>query len=533
MYKDHFRLRAMPFSIAPDPSYFYLSNQHRDALTLLRHALEHGGGVALLTGEVGAGKTTVCRRLLDELPGHVDVALIHNPRLTAHELLLTACQELHIGDALEENSAAELTRLVAEHVSRQAEAGRTSLLIIDEAQSLRSEVLEQMRLLHAASGKGNAGLRIILIGQPELNELLAQPQNARFNELIAMRHHLGPLERTDVGGYVQHRLGVAGSKQQLFPRRLMARLHRMSQGVPRVINLICDRALLGAFVLGKPMVTGRILAEARSEALGLHEAGWHAWRRYLPYGLGAAGLAVAGVCFAVAMQAPGSLPAPGVLPQAAVDTALTDLDPMDPSDWPAGMRGADSEALAYAALLKTWDVRADSALPCTAPINTGLRCVQGRDEFDDLRRLNTPAVLQLMDRKGRKMHVALVQVQRDQAVLQLGDTVRRVPVSTVESQWTRQYTLLWRPPAALASTVGVGATGPAVEWIRERVARWKGLDADKLPRALEGTLKTQLQAFQTFEGLRATGAGDLRTLVHLATRTEAGAPMLEASSCGR
>lgn len=530
MYKDHFKLRTMPFSIAPDPSYFYLSNQHREALTLLRHALEHGGGIALLTGEVGAGKTTVCRRLLDELPGHVDVALIHNPRLTAHELLLTICQELRIVEAVDQSPPAELQRLVAERLARSAEAGRITLLIIDEAQSLRSEVLEQMRLLYTTGERGDAGLRIVLIGQPELKELLARPENARFNEVIAMRHHLGPLDRSDVGGYVQHRVEVAGGKQRIFPRRLMSRLHRMSQGLPRVINLICDRALLGAFVLGKVAVNGRILAEAHAEALG-QERAWARRRRMIPVALGGLGLAVAGVCFAVVLRTPTATAGTSVLPQAALDTALTDLNPTDPSDWPAGMSGRNSEALAYAALLKRWDVSATDDLPCNLPIRTGLRCVQGRDEFDDLRRLNAPAVLVLMDRRGRKMHVALMQVQRNQAVLQLGDTVRRVPVSAVESQWTRQYTLLWRPPSALSATVGVGSSGPSVEWIRERVAQWKSLDPGALPHTLDGPLKTQLQAFQTFEGLRATGAGDLRTLVHLATRTEQGAPVLEAPRC--
>jgi general secretion pathway protein A len=532
MYKDHFRLRAMPFSIAPDPSYFYLSNQHRDALTLLRHALEHGGGVALLTGEVGAGKTTVCRRLREELPGHVDVALIHNPRLTAPELLLTICQELRIAEAVEESSPADLTRLVVDRVARAAEAGRTSLLIIDEAQSLRNEVLEQMRLLYAASGEGDAGLRIVLIGQPELKDLLAHPQNARFNELIAMRHHLGPLERSDVGGYVQHRIGVAGGKQRLFPRRLIPRLHRMSQGLPRVINLICDRALLGAYVLGKDAVNGRILAEARAEALG-QEGTWPKWRRLTPVALGALGLAAVGVCFAVVIRKPDASATESLMPAAAVDAASANLDPMDPSDWPHEMNGKDSEALAYGALLKRWGASSADRLPCGSPIRTGLKCVQGRDDLDDLRRLNTPAVIQLMDRRGRKMHVALVQVQGKQAVLQLGDTVRRVPVSAVESQWTRQYTLLWRPPASLAATVGVGSNGPAVEWIRDRVAKWKGLEARTLPSTLDGALKTHLQAFQAFEGLRTTGAGDLRTLVHLATRTEQDAPALETPHCER
>lgn len=532
MYKDHFRLRAMPFSIAPDPSYFYLSNQHREALTLLRHALEHGGEVALLTGEVGAGKTTVCRRLLDDLPGHVDVALIHNPRLTAHELLSTVCQSLRIPEADEGQPADALVQRIATHVASTSAAGRTSLLIIDEAQSLSSDVLEQMRLLLEASGRG---LRIVLIGQPELNELLAQPQNARFAEIVNLRHHLGPLDRSDVNGYVQHRLGVAGSKQQLVPRRLIARLHRMSQGIPRVINLICDRALLGAFVLGKKAVTGRILAEARREALGL-ESGWWPWKRFIPLALGAMGAGIAGVCFAVAMRSPGDATAASLLPLDAADAALGQLDPMDPSDWPQGMGGNRSEALAYEALLKRWNVAPAEPLagpPCHAPIKTGLSCVQGRDDLEYLRQLNAPAVVQLMDRRGRKTHVAVVQLQRNEAVLQLGDTVRRVPVSALESQWTRQYTLLWRPPATLAAPVAVGSGGPPVDWIRDRVARWKNVDAATLPRRLDGTLKRHLQAFQTFEGLRATGTGDLRTLVHLATRTEAGAPVLQAPHCER
>jgi len=530
MYKDHFRLRAMPFSIAPDPSYFYLSNQHRDALTLLRHALEHGGGVTMLTGEVGAGKTTVCRRLLDELPGHVDVTLIHNPRLTARELLLTVCQALHITEALEDSSPAELTRLVVQHVAKSSKAGRTPLLIIDEAQGLRSEVLEQMRVLVEADRC--ASLRIVLIGQPELNELLAEPQNARFNELITMRHHLGPLERGDVNGYVQLRLGVAGSRQQLFPRRLMPRLHRMSQGIPRVINLICDRALLGACVLGKQAVTGRILAEARAEALG-HDAPTARWWRLAPKVLGGLGALVASACLAVVLRSPAGEPLPAVMPQASLDGSVTDLDPSDPSDWPDGMGGKNSEALAFAALLKRWNVPATEGPACGGRLKTGLKCVQGRDDLEDLRHLNTPAVLQLMDRHGRKMNVALVQVRRDQAVLQLGDTVRRVPISVLESQWTRQYTLLWRPPASLSGTVGVGTSGPPVDWIRDRIAGLKGLDAASLPTTLDGALKTHLQAFQVVEGLRATGAGDLRTLVYLASRTEPDAPVLELRSCER
>ena len=532
MYKDHFRLQAMPFSIAPDPSYFYLSNQHRDALTHLRHALEGAPGVVLLTGEIGAGKTTVCRRMLADLPSAVNVALIYNPRLTPQELLETLCQEFGIPGAVDGASPDELARRVVDHVAAAGRAGQTSLLIIDEAQNLSSEVLEQLRRLLVAKRGERQTLHIVLIGQPELNEILAQQQNARFNEAISVRFHLGPLERSDVEGYVRHRLSIAGGKKQLFPRHLMQRLHRMSQGIPRVINLICDRALLGAYVLGKEAVTARILEEARNEAVG-QDAVYARWRRLKPLAIGGVGLLAAGACLAVALRSAPSDKGPLQL-QPQTDVSVADLDPMDPSDWPDGMAGKRSEALAFAALLKRWNVAdADGQAPCGPRVPGGLKCVQGRDDFEDLRRLNTPAMLQLMDRRGRQMHVALVQLQKEQAVLQLGDTVRRVPVAALESQWTHQYTVLWRPPPALNGSVASGTSGPAVDWIRERVAKLKGMDAASLPQRLDGALKTQLQSFQTLEGLRPSGAGDLRTLVVLASRTEPDAPFLDAPSCRR
>lgn len=532
MYKDHFRLRAMPFSIAPDPSYFYLSNQHRDALTHLRHALVGDPGIVLLTGEVGAGKTTVCRRLLAQMPRDVNVALIYNPALTPHELLATLCQELDIPGAAQDSSRDELARLVVGHVATASQAGRASLLIVDEAQSLGSDVLEQLRQLGEAGQGQRAGLRIVLIGQPELNELLAQPRNARFNETVGVRHHLGPLAPGDVTGYVQHRLGIAGCRKPLIPLRLMPRLHRMSQGIPRVINLICDRALLGAYVLGKDAVNGRILKEAHAETMGGDGASTR-WRRLAPLSIGGLGLLAGGACLAVALRATAP-DEPAVLPPAAAaDVPVADLDLTNPADWPTAMAGPRSEALAFAALLKRWNVAAGREPPCSPRVKTGLKCVQGRDDFENLRRLNMPAVLKLTDRRGATTHVALVQVSRDHAVLQLGDTVRRVPIAALESQWTGHYTLLWRPPPALDGIVEVGSNGPQVEWIRRRIAKLEGLEASTLLPRLDGTLKTRLQAFQTREGLRATGAGDLRTLVHLASRTESDAPSLEAPGCTR
>jgi general secretion pathway protein A len=532
MYKDHFLLRAMPFSMAPDPAYFYLSNQHRDALTHLRHAVDGEGSVVLLSGEIGAGKTTVCRRLLDELPGHVQVALIHNPRVTPHDLLLNVCRQFGIAGTDDRMPLSELESLLARHAAEAGRAGRAMLLIIDEAQGLSPELLEQLARLNAASQLEGGGLRLVLIGQPELNELLARPENAGFNQCITMRYHLGPLARDDVAAYLAHRLSVAGGRKPLIPRGLVPRLHRMSQGIPRVINLICDRALLGAYVLGKQGVNRRILEEAWGEAVGGAPPSARTWPLRRAWAvIGAIGLLAGGAVFAVVSR---SEPMQGVLmPSVPTDASSAGLDPKDPSDWPDGMGGKHSESLAYQALLRRWDVApAQGASPCAAASQQGLMCVRGRDDFEAVRRLNLPAVLQLVDRSGKPTYVTLVQVHKEQAVLQLGATLRRVSVAVLESQWTHHYTVVWRPPPALKGGVEPGTEGPAVDWLRDRLARLKGVDAKTLPATLNGALKNSLQEFQSREGLASTGAGDLRTLMHLASRTEPLAPSLDAQQCG-
>ncbi|WAC74567.1 AAA family ATPase [Roseateles sp. SL47] len=538
MYKDHFQLRGMPFSIAPDPGYFYLSNQHRDAWVHLGHAVNGDAGVVLLTGEVGAGKTTVCRRLMDELPAHVQVALIFNPRMSPLDLLIGVCRQFGIQNASDALAPEALEALIAAHVAERRRDQKACVLIIDEAQGLQPEVLETLRRLRAAAWDERESLRLVLIGQPELNELLAQPTCAAFNQCITLRYHLGPLGLDDVAAYVAHRLQVAGAREQLIPRRLAGPLHRMSGGIPRVINLICDRALLGAFVLGRRRVSHRLLVEACGEATGREPAASQWWRRAGAV-IGAGGLLAAGAVLAVAARpAPPMTGAPAapLLPvmAAADDASVAGLDPQNPSEWPEGMAGPASERLAFAALLKRWDLPAPgpSVAPCRAVVERGLMCVQGRDEIEALRRLDMPAVLQLVDRQGRQTHVALVQLRRHQAVLQVGRSLRTVSIPVLESQWTRHYTVVWRPPADLKGTVADGAEGAPVAWMRERLARLQGDRIETLPLKLEGRLRSALQDFQQEEGLPVSGAADLRTLMHLASRTEPLAPSLDSRQCG-
>ena len=269
MYLDYFGFQSAPFSIAPDPRYLYLSPRHNEALAHLMFGLKNpGGGIVLLTGEVGTGKTTICRCALEQVPDACDIAFVYNPKLSILELLSTACDELHIPYPAGARSVKAFmdrinTRLLDSHCK-----GRKTVLIIDEAQNLEIEVLEQLRLLTNLETSERKLLQIILVGQPELLDRLARPELRQFSQRIVARYHLTHLNLDEMSAYVQHRLTVAGVRRKLFPDNVMERIYRLSGGIPRVANVICDRALLGAYVEGIEQVDRRTLDRATREVLG-------------------------------------------------------------------------------------------------------------------------------------------------------------------------------------------------------------------------------------------------------------------------
>src|SRR5450756_856473 len=265
MYQSYFGLAEEPFSIAPDPRYLYMSQRHQEALAHLLYGVNAGGGFVLLTGEVGAGKTTVCRCLLEQIPESCDVAYIFNPKLTVEELLSTICAEFGITFPPGNTSVKVYIDCINAYLLDAHARGRHTVLIIDEAQNLAADVLEQMRLLTNLETDKRKLLQIILLGQPELAAMLERPELRQLGQRLVARYHLGPLTRPEVAAYVRHRLEVSGAKRQLFPARLMGRLYRLSGGVPRVINVLCDRALLGAYVQSKEPVAAATLAQAARE----------------------------------------------------------------------------------------------------------------------------------------------------------------------------------------------------------------------------------------------------------------------------
>ena len=534
MYQSHFGLAEAPFSIAPDPRYLYLSQRHQEALAHLLYGVSGEGGFVLLTGDIGAGKTTICRCLLDQIPQSCDVAYIFNPKLTAEELLSTICVEFGIAYPPGNTSIKVFVDCLNEHLLGANARGRQAVLIIDEAQNLSADVLEQMRLLTNLETNQRKLLQIILLGQPELATMLARPELRQLAQRIVARYHLGPLTRTEVGAYVRHRLEVAGTSRQIFPASLMGRLYRLSGGVPRVINVICDRALLGAFVQGKERVDSTTLAKAAREVFQQPMVRRGRRQRTLAIGL----LLVVGAAFVLLLF---RLPQQDTMPaaQPAVAEPVADAaQPVQPDanagapvaidlDWPGDVPPARSQELAYAALFRAWGVDYPGGDACREAARLGMRCRIARGGLDELRQLNRPAVLVMRNRRGQEFHAALTALADNTAALAMGSETRKVSLDTLADQWSGHYTLLWRMPPEASENIRQGERGPAVAWLGRQLAQAQGRAVDTNTDLIyDDALVRQVKQFQLSEGLIPDGAVGPQTLMRLSGIADKTAPRL-------
>ena len=277
MYAEHFGLKREPFSIAPDPRYLFMSEHHREALAHLLYGVRGGGGFVLLTGEIGAGKTTVCRCFLEQVPKRSNVAYIFNPKQTVIELMKSVCEEFHIPlDEVRARGATvkDFVDPLNNFLLQAHAAGQNNVLIIDEAQNLSTDVLEQLRLLTNLETNERKLLQIILIGQPELRDMLARPELEQLAQRVTARFHLEPLNENETAHYIKHRLSVAGMSGLIpFDREARKRIHDLARGIPRRINLLCDRALLGAYATGRDRVDRAIVDKAAAEVFDARELG--------------------------------------------------------------------------------------------------------------------------------------------------------------------------------------------------------------------------------------------------------------------
>jgi general secretion pathway protein A len=531
MYQHYFGLAEAPFSIAPDPRYLYLSQRHQEALAHLLYGVSGDGGFVLLTGDVGAGKTTVCRCLLQQIPASCDVAYIFNPKLTVEELLSTICVEFGIAYPSGNASIKVFVDCINAYLLDAHARGRHTVLIIDEAQNLSADVLEQMRLLTNLETNERKLLQIILLGQPELALMLDRPELRQLSQRIVARYHLGPLTKQEVAAYVRHRLEIAGAQRQLFPAALMGRVYRLSGGVPRVINVLCDRSLLGTYVQGKERVDRATLAQAAREVF--HQAPRrNQVRPLLVILILVLGGGLAMTLYQLELRETGTAMAPatiaaGPAKAAPVKEARPTAALPDTLEWPADQPRSRSKELAYVALFRAWGVDTNGEDACRQAENLGLRCRSARGGLDELRRLNRPAVLLMHDDQGREFPAALVALADKTATFAIGAETRTVALGALAAQWAGHYTLLWRMPPDAREYIRAGERGPAVQWLISQLAQAQGRVADtsKDPQ-FDEVLGRQVKQFQLAQGLIPDGAVGPQTVMRLADVGDRSAPKL-------
>lgn len=284
MYTRYFGLTEKPFAIAPNPRYLFMSELHREAMAHLLYGISSEGCIILLTGDVGTGKTTVCRCLIDQLPATTDIAMILNPKLTITDLFKTICEELKIPIPAATPSIKTYIDQLNTYLLEAHSKGRNTALIIDEAQNLDVEILEQLRLLTNLETNTNKLLQIVLIGQPELQDILCDPSLSQINQRITTRYHLEPLQTVDVTTYIHHRLAIAGgnSRNILFSKQAIQYVAKVSKGIPRIINILCDHALLGAYANNKDHVSLKVMKRAASELAAITSRKRYSTKMFIP-----------------------------------------------------------------------------------------------------------------------------------------------------------------------------------------------------------------------------------------------------------
>lgn len=527
MYIEFFQLKEMPFSITPDPAYLYMSPRHQEALGHLLYGTGQYGGFVQLTGEVGTGKTTIVRTLLEQKLDKVDVAFIHNPRQNEQEFVQTICDELGVGYARDDRSLKTLIDALNEHLLRAHADGRRTVLIIDEAQNLERGVLEQVRLLTNLETAKEKLLRIMLIGQPELSVLLARPDLRQLASRITARFHLTPLGARETAEYIEHRLRVAGAHGEIFTPAAIADVHRYSKGVPRLINIICDRALLGAYAQNARRISPEIVRKAAIEAVGQlpDEFDPHARKRWrlIEIGWGTAlllSVALLAWSFGRNGEPPKAKPAAPAPAPVAVEAPSTPPPPLaDPAaDTRALEATAESLGAVMSRLIRQWDpqlVIPHGQNVCATLQHAHLECYRSTGTWADLGQMNRPAILTLDLPEQGKQYFLLTQLDTNSASFASALGPVRVSLASLDGIWTGEFLLLWRSGTD-ATYIAQKSRGADIGYVWQRLAALDGLSAPSpLPTRFDRRLGDALSSFQRSRGLVADGVAGIRTLIAL------------------
>ncbi len=543
MYTDYFGLTEKPFSIAPDPGFLYMSESHREALAHLLYGLQTDGGFVLLTGEVGTGKTTICKSLFTRIPPEIDLAFVLNPKISVIELLQTICDELHIGHS-GSNSTKLLVDTINQHLLKTNAQGRKTVLLIDEAQNLSIDVLEQLRLLTNLETDKRKLLQIILLGQPELRDMINRPQLRQLAQRITARYHLGPLDKQEIRGYIAHRLQVAGSHENCFTPRAIRLIHNRSLGIPRLINLICDRSLLGAYTRQQRQVTPAIVRQACAEIFdrtGRKQSVPWIFATLISF------IIISGLSY----QLLTTTVTKGASTEVTVETApeqssepakyfinkdqeAGEAQPVQQRvqeilTWPSDFAFGHTRDSAFTELAAMWGLnyRNSSLTPCDFARESGLRCYDRQEDLASLRALNRPALLTLYDDAGKEFFVLLTSMHNEKAEFRAAGDVRTLNIAALQNRWFGEYRILWYPPQNYSGIVYPGQTNPLIPWLRETLTATGHYAGQETTSVLAGGILGALKHFQFAAGLTPDGVLGPKTIIYLNNLTQAPGPHLD------
>ena len=543
MYTSFFGLKEIPFSIAPNPHYLYMSDRHREALAHLTYGLGETGGFVLLTGEVGTGKTTVSRCLIEQLPENTQAAFILNPTLSSQELLATICDEYKIRYRKTGATLKTLTDKIQEKLLKNHDAGKNTLLIIDEAQHLKPEVLEQLRLLTNLETHTKKLLQVILIGQPELQQLLQRRDLRQLAQRITARYHLLPLTKQEVSLYIKHRLSVAECHQQLFTSQAINTIHQLSDGIPRLINLLCDRALLGAYGANKQLVDKKLVLAASVEALGYEQQRknwWHAVQVKVAAAIGLCILVIAFGYYLGKGEQGGEEQGRG--DQLSADALVKAVQVIDENEvkklnWVVETLHNRSLPESVRKLFSLWRIVVDEAInePCQLASEFDLACFWYKGNLSGLLKLNYPSVFKFVDEQGVAFYGLLSKV--DGAKLSFNffnqqgvDQVRVIDQAWLGKYWQGGALVLWQAPKnnqnELVELVDQHSPAILLQWLEDHLSQTQQRPTRSVKK-WDAVLENQLQQFQRQYGIMSGPKADVRTLMLLSNTVSQGLPVFE------
>jgi len=548
LYSQFFGLEKLPFSIAPDPSFLYMSSRHQEGIAHLLYGINMGGGFVVLTGEVGTGKTTLCNLLLEQIPEDVDTAYILNPKLSAAELLASICDELEINYPESTNSLKVLNDQINKRLLETHAKGRRTVLIIDEAQNLSLEVLEQIRLLTNLETTTTKLLQIILIGQPELKDLLNNNKLRQLNQRITARYHLKPLSLQETKTYIEHRIRISGGRRGIFSSAALKQIFQLTRGIPRLINLLSDRSLLGAYSMETHTVSRAIVNKAAQEALPEQKTN-NTFRKVIVFSTLLSLIPLIGYFghyfpnskqINQTKQLPLNISADSKIQQAkkakvvqkVTDTKVektAEAIVIKPKEHKTTIEFSDfikspsltiRNALNLSLMQWNIDIPENFIAECSNVQKVNLACLPGKTNWYQLNKMQRPVILEFNLANNEKRFALITRSEKNKITV-LADHEYQFPLQDLMAFWNGYFMTLWKPPSDSFKLIYPGQDSSDIIWVRQRLNQYEGiLETVSRPTIYDPNLEQRVKKFQREQLLSPDGLVGPLTAIRLQNATQ-------------